>query len=325
VDDRPDELMIAWGDVPDGTRASVYLPTVDAAVALDWAHRMYVSNRLSLVDDHTLACEAGGVTFIPVPGTADLDHVGLLAVELPPTVHKGERYSVRIRQLTGAAFGEGRRVEVAEAVRRRRTREAVGAVDAEAAVRSFESVAGKGFQYRRTIGAFGLEIPVSTKTLLLAEEERTLSILRHIELSVPVETTWWPVFRRYVGLYAGRVAGLGGDPTIIVPTGDGDWRHPEKWHGEGPHRGDEWDECRPSKGDTHPHTGKIVALEYDHFGDFTGFVIETAHDAHVLVRSREERVERLARDAWTSRAVVRAWLLPDDRLEALSISGHPDA
>src|SRR5450759_229951 len=104
LDDRPDELMIAWGNVPTGTRASIYLPTVDAAAALDWAHRMYVSNRLWLVDGHTLACEAGGVTFVPVPGASDVDHVGLMAVELPPTVHKGERYSVRVRQLTGACL-----------------------------------------------------------------------------------------------------------------------------------------------------------------------------------------------------------------------------
>ncbi len=34
--------------------ASIYLPTVDAAAALDWAHTMYVSNRLALVDAHTL-------------------------------------------------------------------------------------------------------------------------------------------------------------------------------------------------------------------------------------------------------------------------------
>src|SRR6185369_14464505 len=93
LDGRPDELMIDWGNVPAGARASIYLPTVDADAALDWAHRMYVSNRLGRVDAHTLACQAGGVTFVPVPGASAIDHVGLLAIELPPTVHKGQRYS----------------------------------------------------------------------------------------------------------------------------------------------------------------------------------------------------------------------------------------
>src|SRR5205085_12328616 len=104
-DGRPDELMIAWGKVPPGTGASIYLPKVNAAAALDWAHRLYVSNRLDIVDAHTLSCEAGGVTFVPIPGASTVDHVGLMSVELPPTVGRGDRYSVRVRQLTGARFG----------------------------------------------------------------------------------------------------------------------------------------------------------------------------------------------------------------------------
>lgn len=341
LDDRPDEIMIAWGNVPAGTRASIYLPTVDAAAALDWAHRLYVTNRLSLVDAHTLACEAGGVTFVPVPGASDIDHVGLMAVELPPTVHKGERYSVRVRQLTGARFGAGRQVEVANTIRGRGkvdVHEATGAGSPEVALRSFESSARKGFFYRRTIGAFGLEIPVSTKAAMLPEEERTLSILRYIEQTVPLETKWWPVFRRYVDIFAGRVAGMGGDPTIIVATGDGDWKHPGKWCHEGGHdghvHGDDGghrgrDECHPDeRDDDHacrgPLTGKVVALRYDHFGDFTGFVVETAHEAHVVVWSDERRVERLAREAWVTRAIVRVRLLADDHVDTLSISGQVD-
>ena len=129
--------MIDWGNVPAGTRATIYLPTVDADAALEWAHRMYVSNRLSLVDAHTLECEAGGVTFVPVPGYASIDHAGLLAVSLPPTVHKGERYSVRVRQITGARFGKGRQVEIGAALRGRKDQQV--AVAAAAPARSSPS------------------------------------------------------------------------------------------------------------------------------------------------------------------------------------------
>lgn len=147
LDDMPDELMIAWGNVPTGTHASIYLPTVAAAAALDWAHRMYVSNRLWLVDTHTLACEAGGVTLVPIPGAAEVDHVGLMAVELPPTVNRGERDSVRVRQRTGARFGAGRQVEVAKNGGRRgraELREALGGLSPEFALSSFESAARMG-------------------------------------------------------------------------------------------------------------------------------------------------------------------------------------
>jgi hypothetical protein len=335
LDDRPDELMIAWGNVPPGTRASIYLPTVDAAAALDWAHRLYVSNRLAIVDAHTLSCEAGGVTFVPIPGASTVDHVGLMSVELPPTVGRGDRYSVRVRQLTGARFGAGRQVEVSKNGRRHDKNGGngtIGSLAPEAVLESFVSASRKGFLYRRTIGAFGLEIPVGTKALLLGNEERTLSILRHIEQSVPLETKWWPVFRRYVDLQAGRVAGLGGDPTIIVATGDGDWRHPGKWrhpdvdetHDYDRDRDDYYADEDDRRTEVATVTGKVVTLRYDHFGDFCGFVLETEHDSHVVVHSKERRVERLAREAWATRAVVRVHLVHGDRVSTIALSGAID-
>jgi len=337
LDGRPDELMIDWDNVPAGTRATIYLPTVDADAALDWARRMYVSNRLSRVDAHTLGCEAGGVTFVPVPGSAVIDHVGLLAVSLPPTVHKGERYSVRVRQITGARFGKGRQVEIGAALRSRKdTHQVAVAAAAPTRLETFQSAARSGFLYRRTLGAFGLEIPVSTKKLMLAEEERTLSILRYIEHTIPGETKWWPVFRRYVDIFTGRVAGMGGDPTLVFPTGDGDWRHPCKGQGGGGKGGGDDhgpdhdcgqdrdrdvcdDDCLPPR---ERLTGKVVSLRYDHFGDFTGFVLETRAGHHVVVRSEERRIERLAREAWVTRAVVRVGLLKGDCVATLALAGQ---
>ena len=293
-----------------------------------------MSNRLALIDTHTLSCEAGGVTFVPIPGASTVDHVGLMSVELPPTIHKGDRYSVRVRQITGARFGAGRQVEVSKSVRKRVVHDAIAATAPAAVLESFVAVSQQGFLYRRTIGAFGFEIPVSTKALLLPDEERTLSILRHIAQSVPLETKWWPVFRRYVDLYAGRVAGMGGDPTIIVPTGDGDWRHPGKWQHPDVHEDHDHDRDReradhcPDDDDRRTEvrtiTGKVVALRYDHFGDFTGFVVETEHDQHVAVHSTERRVERLAREAWATRAVVRVGLQRDDRVSTMALSGAVD-
>jgi hypothetical protein len=332
LDGRPDELMIDWGTVPGGTYAELYLPTVDADAALAWAQRMYVSNRLAKVDAHTLRCAAGGVTFVPIPGGGTVDHVGLLSIELPPTVRKGQRHSVRVRQLTGARFGAGRVVEIGQTIETNPIRIAV--TDAPPAAASPDTLTShdvadrKGFHYRRTIGAFSVVIPVSTRRDLLATEERTLSILRHIELTVPIETKWWPVFRRLVEFHTGRVAGMGGDPTKIVPTGDGNWQHPGKGGGQGSGGDDCGKDHDHGHGHGHGHddavTGKIVSLRYDHFGDFSGFVIETADDDHVIVMSDERRIEALARDAWAARAIVRVHLLRDHRVGTLAIAGQVD-
>jgi Putative peptidoglycan binding domain len=58
--------------------------------------------------------------------------------------------------------------------------------------------------------------------LLLAEEERTLSVMRHIALAIPTGDRWHPIFARYLGQIADRVRGFGGDPERIDPSPDGE-------------------------------------------------------------------------------------------------------
>ena len=328
--------MIDWGDRAGG-HARVDLPADGRRRgAIDWAAPAATSrNRLAHgrsahadVRDRRRHLRAD-------PGRRTVDHVGLLSVELPPTVRKGQRHSVRVRQLTGARFGAGRVVEIGQTIKAKKnpTKIAVAAASPAAAspdTLTRNDVAGrKGFLYRRTIGAFSVVIPVSTRRDLLATEERTLSILRHIELTVPIETKWWPVFRRLVEIHTGRVAGMGGDPTKIIPTGDGNWQHPGKGGGQGSggdHGGKDHDHGHGDHGhdDDDAVTGKIVSLRYDHFGDFSGFVIETADDNHLIVVSDERRIEGLAREAWAVRATVRVRLLRDHRVGTLTIAGQVD-
>jgi hypothetical protein len=60
----------------------------------------------------------------------------------------------------------------------------------------------------------------------------------------------------------------------------------------------------------------------DHFGDFKGFVVETARDGHLAVRSKERRVERIAHEAWVTRSVVYVRLLAGDSVDSIAVSGQ---
>lgn len=71
------------------------------------------------------------------------------------------------------------------------------------------------------LGTVEFVIRVSTASVLLAEEERTLSVMRHIAEAIPAGDRWYPVFQRYVGQIADRVRGFGGDPDQITPSPDG--------------------------------------------------------------------------------------------------------
>ncbi|MGA9893917.1 MAG: hypothetical protein WBQ55_16555, partial [Xanthobacteraceae bacterium] len=144
----------------------------------------------------------------------------------------------------------------------------------------------ESFTWRRTIGTFQLTIPVGTKVSLRESEERLFAILQYIQQSIPTESRWHQVFVRYLQQIAGRVKGMGGDPTQIPPSGTG--QVPGK--GFRPHREE--------------FAGKIAGLIYDHFGDFRGFLLETAGCDVRRFDSRELRMERVVREAWEIRATV---------------------
>ena len=99
----PDELMIDWGNTPAGSTAAVYLPAVSTDAVLKMAADLYPAHSLQRLDDHTLRSNAGGMIFIPIPPGVGSKFAGLLTVDLPATVTKGQVFKVVIRQVTNSS------------------------------------------------------------------------------------------------------------------------------------------------------------------------------------------------------------------------------
>jgi hypothetical protein len=295
----PDELMIDWGNTPKGSVASIYLPAVSVDTILAMAGRLYTSHRLQRLDDHTLQCATGGITYIPIPAGAQVNYAGLLTVQTPATVKRGQVFHIIVRQVTNAARGGKSSGQVAAG------RNVEGAASAAATGSTAQ------FYWRRVLGAFQLTIPVKTKALLLVNEERDLSVLRWIGETIPHQSRWYQVFRRYLHAIGGRVTVFGGDPGQVVPSPTGDGKH--KPH---PHPG--------SHGEGHgheqriPNTGKIAGLMFDHFGDFEGFILETQEHERKFF-SREKDVADLAERAWRERLLITVWVERDDPNRPLTL------
>lgn len=279
---RPDEIMIDWGAIPAGATAQIYWPTIEADEVLALAKASGGARRLQRVDAHTLACPAEAVTYVPIPPGANVDHAGLLTVDLPIGVRRGQRFDVIVRQITHA---EGRVI--------------VGRPDRQRAAAASHAASIR--RWRRVFGAFQLAIPVHTKAVLLPREERLLSIMRWIGEAIPAHSRWHPVFSRYLDQIAGRVAGLGGDPDDIAPSPTGAGK---------PHGG---------PGSSTGDTGKVVGIIYDRFGDFEGFVLESESGAERRYRARERKVEEVVRWTWLTRAVITVHSAPSDPHHAIGI------
>ncbi len=285
-----DELMIDWGALPHGSEAQIYLPAVGADAILSLATRLYTSQPFTRVDDDTLSCPAHGVTYLPIPAAAGPNYAGLLSITPSAELRGGGTYDVVVRQLT-SAYGAGR-------VQKRDV--TTGEAEAEPA-----SATVRRYQWRVVIGAFQLTIPVSEKSLLLPREELQLSVLRWIGEAIQPTTRWYPVFHRYLQGIAGRVETFGGDPATISPSPTGGVPH-------GGHPG------RPGR---EPVNGKIAALRFDEFGDFSGFTLES-RDHRYEFHTRELHIADLAERAWREQLRITVFAFPGDERRPETILIH---
>jgi hypothetical protein len=285
-DEKPDELLIQWGNTPPGSVATIYLPGVSSAQLLELAAKMYVTQKLEQLDDHTLRCQTGGATWLPVPKGAGPNFAGLLTVDLPATVRKGQVFTIVVRQLTNSTFSGG---ETGQGL-------IPGRPAGGAAVFVVQ---------RRVLGSFQLTIPVKVEAALLENEERLLAIMRWIDEGITPNDRWAPVFDRYLAQLAGRVQGFGGDPAQIPPSPTGSIPHPAR------HR---------HKRHEVAVTGKVTGLRYDRFGDFEGFMILTEEGYERAFESTEHEVEKLVYRAWAERIVITVYVHHHDSQAPASIA-----
>ena len=271
LDQKPDELVIDWGSVPHGSTAQIYLPGTTSAAILAWAGKLYTTHNLRAFDSHTIEVNTGGTTYIPIPKGTNINFAGLLSVQLPLGVKKGDKYEVLVRQITSDDYREPQ-TQIAKR----------GSKKSHAIANPSPSQ----YAWRHTSGAFKLTIPVDKKSGLLETEERYYAILQFIAKSIPLASRWYPIFERYLKQVAGRVQGFGGNPGTILPSGTGSLPGDGKKHPV------------PCPGKHVEFVGKVAGLIYNHFGDFEGFVLEEGCSRVRRFRSTESRLARILREAW---------------------------
>ena len=264
----PDELMIEWGATPVGSKAAIYMPQVSASGIIALADKLYVTHSLRAEGASTIACTTGAITYVPIPAGSGQNFAGLLTLDLPATVRKGQQFEVVVRRVTSF----------------------------RPALFNAQDEERQPVNWRYVVGAFQLNIPVSTAAKLLGPEENLLAVFKWKLEQLPATNRWLPVLRRYVDLISARVDGFGGsglsDPALAQRLS---WNRPERRRrrgGGGP------------KGLDVEFVGKVAGLIYDRFGDFEGFTLETEHGAFERFHCVEQAIEELVRRAWIDRYVI---------------------
>jgi hypothetical protein len=300
---HPDELMIDWGNTPAGSEATLYLPGVDAGQVMELSARTYGLTTLTKLDKHSLRCRASGMTWLPLPPGSGANYAGLMTIDLPSTVRRGQAFKVVVKQVTSDLAL--RPLPPPPVIKARRGKVAAAPAQDE-----------RKREARRIHGAFQLTIPVSTKAQILPSEERAYSVLRWIESSIPRDDRWRLVFERYVQTVGDRVRAMGGNPALIQPSPDGSGVHGVS-HPQPGHRHGHGEDRRQT-------TGKVGGLIYDRFGDFAGFILDT-EDGERRFRCRETEIEEVVRRAWSARVLTTVVVERDDphRPEAIILRSPP--
>jgi hypothetical protein len=279
----PGVLMVTWRGTPAQSVAEIYLPAVSSQAITALADTMYGRHRITATDAHTIQFPGSDLTLIPVPaGTGR--YAGLLSVEVHPPVPEGRSFTASVRQLHPAS-ATGRKPPPPPP--------APQAVRADAAAESSKTEA---FSWREVQGAFQYTVTARPQAALLPEQERLVAWLKWRFAAIPAKNRWKPVLQRYLKYTEDLVWTLGRDPNTIPPSDTG--RVP----GEGP-----GPEHPVGPGRKHQATGKVVAIHYDRFGDFSGFTILAESGDERLFRAAEPAIENLVREAWVERSAVRVF------------------
>ena len=285
----PDELLIDWGNTPRDSVATIYIPEIHAEQIVALANERYTRHTISQIDNQTLQLKVGGISYVPLPPGVAFGLTGLLSVDLPGTVHKGEVYTIVVRQVTDAT---AKPTPSPPPIHKRET---------SATIKTTSKI--DPIRWRQIVGSYQITIPVRTKEVMLPREMRLLSVLRWILASLSPTERWYPVFSRYVGQIGERVGALGGDPSRVEgsPTG-GAVIEPC-----GEPTGEVTMPCgEPTNGGGEPrytYDGKVTGLIYDCFGDFEGFLLNNCC-TELRFQSREHQIEELVRTAWRERIAI---------------------
>jgi len=295
LENYPDELLIAWGNTPVGSTATIYWPEVASADVLALAKLFYSTHQLSATDAHTIQSTVQkGFTCVPIPTGTGPNLAGLFTVNLPQGVTAGETFTIIVRRIS-THKGETVPAPPSPPVMQGQP----------VAMEATNREAMRNWRY--VVGTFAVRIPVATAKVMLPIEENTFSIIKWRLSQMEPSNRWVPVLQRYLGFIEGRIAGLGGNPGRIWPS---------PWGVNGPPK---------LTGDRRPHlhdrgaTGKVNGVAYDRFGDFEGFHLLTEHGEERIFYSREREIETLVRIAWQDRMVITVLTAANDRLCPVSV------
>jgi hypothetical protein len=96
----PDELLFRWNNLPRDSHVALYMPDIDLNSLLELVGARSGAPTVARLDDDTLRLAVGDACWLPLPGGRATNIPGLLTVQLPPDVRRGQQFTITVHQIT---------------------------------------------------------------------------------------------------------------------------------------------------------------------------------------------------------------------------------
>ena len=181
--DLPDELTIDWGNVPIQSTCTIYWPAVQATDVISLANRLYPTHQLSPVagDPSTFIIPVkGGFTFVPIPFGTGPNFAGLMTLQLPSGIVRGQEYLITVKRIATRAFQEAPPPPPVPRIKKL-TASLQLASDSSVKINDGKAIAplrvSRVTNWRYTAGMFAIRIPVTTEAPMLPIKRNIQAII----------------------------------------------------------------------------------------------------------------------------------------------------
>jgi hypothetical protein len=94
-----DELIFFWNNLPKNSVVDVFIPGAPVTEIFNYRNLRHAPGTVKIVDENTLRLTVGDVTYLPIPPFYGDNLAGLITVQLPAGIKKGQRYTVDVLQV----------------------------------------------------------------------------------------------------------------------------------------------------------------------------------------------------------------------------------
>ena len=94
-----DELVFFWNNLPKNAVVDVYIPGVPATEIFNYRNLRHAPGTVQIMNENTLRLFVDEITYLPVPPFYGDNLAGLITVQLPEGIKKGQRFKVDVLQM----------------------------------------------------------------------------------------------------------------------------------------------------------------------------------------------------------------------------------